>query len=104
MRRQGTMSEKIGLAGNIDMPMRQASTSSAMSDDAVPTSDPGDVSQIPCGNLVLEGEENLIVMLRPPLCWLSACKLGNMLLDIWKTMWARQRRSTGHTQRSMRRF
>jgi hypothetical protein len=44
MRRYGTMSEKVGLAGNIDMPMRQASSSSAISDDAVPTSDPGDVS------------------------------------------------------------
>lgn len=41
------MSEKVGLAGNIDMPMRQTSTSSAMSDDAVPTSDPSDVSLIP---------------------------------------------------------
>lgn len=44
MRRFGTMSEKVGLAGNIDMPMRQASTSSARSDDAVPTTDPSDVS------------------------------------------------------------
>lgn len=40
------MSEKVGLAGNIDMPMRQASTSSAMSDDAVPTSDPSDTSSL----------------------------------------------------------
>jgi hypothetical protein len=44
MKRYGTMSEKVGLAGNIDVPLRQASTSSAMSDDAVPTSDPSDVS------------------------------------------------------------
>jgi len=36
--------EKVGLAGNINVPMRQASTSSAMSDDAVPTGDPKDVS------------------------------------------------------------
>ena len=47
MRRYGTMSEKQGLAGNIDMPLRQASTSSAKSDEAVPTSDPSDVSCIP---------------------------------------------------------
>ena len=44
MRRFGTMSEKVGLAGNIDMPMRQTSGSSAISDDAVPTGDPRDVS------------------------------------------------------------
>jgi hypothetical protein len=47
MRRYGTMSEKVGLAGNIDVPMRQASASSAMSDDAVPTADPSDVSMNP---------------------------------------------------------
>lgn len=46
MRRFGTISEKVGLAGNIDIPKRQASTSSAMSDDAVPTSDPSDTSSL----------------------------------------------------------
>jgi hypothetical protein len=40
------MSEKVGLAGNIDLPTRQASSSSAKSDDAVPTTDPSDVSQM----------------------------------------------------------
>lgn len=41
-----TMSEKpqkFGLAGNVDLPMRQASGSSALSDDAIPTGDPSDV-------------------------------------------------------------
>lgn len=41
------MSEKVGLAGNIDVPHRQASTSSARSNDAVPTADPSDVSLDP---------------------------------------------------------
>jgi hypothetical protein len=36
--------EKVGLAGNINVPHRQASSSSAKSDDAVPTGDPNDVS------------------------------------------------------------
>ncbi|KAG0651619.1 Cytoskeletal signaling slm1 [Hyphodiscus hymeniophilus] len=40
------MSEKVGLAGNINVPMRQASTASAKSDDAVPTSDPSDTSSL----------------------------------------------------------
>lgn len=38
--------EKVGLAGSINVPMRQASSSSARSDDAVPTSDPNDVSSV----------------------------------------------------------
>jgi len=38
--------EKVGLAGNINVPMRQASTSSARSDDAVPTGDPSDTSSL----------------------------------------------------------
>lgn len=54
MRRFGTMSEKVGLAGNIDVPLRQTSTSSAISDDAVPTTDPSDVSLDP--SLVSVGE------------------------------------------------
>lgn len=46
------MSEKVGLAGNIQVPLRQASTSSVRSDDAVPTTDPNDVS---CGVYLQRG-------------------------------------------------
>ena len=56
MRRQATMSQKVGLAGNIDVPMRQASTSSALSDDAIPTSDPNDVSCNPALKIMDEAE------------------------------------------------
>lgn len=62
MRRYGTMSEKVGLAGNINVPLRQASTSSAKSDDAVPTSDPSDVSLDPCV-LAGGGMQKLIVFI-----------------------------------------
>ena len=36
--------QKVGLAGNITVPQRQASASSALSDDAIPTGDPTDVN------------------------------------------------------------
>lgn len=44
-RQYTTMSgEKVALGAGMNMPMRQASASSARSDDAVPTTDPNDVS------------------------------------------------------------
>jgi hypothetical protein len=38
------MSEKVGLAGNIEVPTRQGTNNSTASDDAVPAGDPKDVS------------------------------------------------------------
>ena len=43
MNRHPTMSEKVGLAGSVNVPMRQASSSSVLSDDAVPTGNPNEV-------------------------------------------------------------
>lgn len=85
MRRQfPSMSQQAGLPGShpVTMPNRQASASSNLSDDAVPTMDPKDVSS--CSSHTVKIHAN--TRIRPPNCLQSVCKLGNTRLAISKTM------------------
>jgi hypothetical protein len=77
LRKTTDMSELPG-SHPVTMPNRQASASSALSDDAVPTTDPKDVSLL-CSiyDCALTAEANEHIH-RPQSSWQSVYKPGNM--------------------------